>query len=157
MEEAAPPSAVCHSVFGNNLLHFSSKMGKQSAISPITPHCGGVLAGLMCGESELSGVRQRCDSSTCYPQSPSLAWISICLYSCAKKKRNKENKHTKKTQGGQRVNPLRRTVGEWIIWLQIGVVWGCVQDQKVQWPHVNVSSPCALWRAPFLPCRFQGW
>lgn len=37
MEEAAPPSAVCHSVFGNNPLHFSRKMGKQSVISPITP------------------------------------------------------------------------------------------------------------------------
>lgn len=37
MEEAPPSFPGCHSVFGSNPLHFSSIMGKQSVISPITP------------------------------------------------------------------------------------------------------------------------
>lgn len=71
---------VCHCTCGNNPLHFSSIMGKQRAISPITlsllRHSGGIGP----VESEMSAVRRSSNSSTSCPET-SRVHISICLHS----------------------------------------------------------------------------
>lgn len=131
----------------------------------LPPHCRGVLAGMACGESELSGVRQSCNSSTCCLE-PSLVRISICLYSCAKnkKKKNKQKKKTPKNKNktqGTKTWALWGWWQYWITWMQFASAMSedvckirrcCPQ----QWPHVNVSPSNSLLCAWLLPCSFQG-
>lgn len=76
-------SPICHGVFKSSTLHFSSKMGKQSAISPITS----------------SSPRRRGRNSAWRDPSVwgamdlpehSLVWMSICFNSCTKNKKEKK-------------------------------------------------------------------